>query len=72
MQLLHVIYFYLFLKVNRLHCRGTTYDVELIVDVNSELFEAKPGDRTTVALASTLSLDGTPDDGIFFSPYNHH
>ena len=91
--------------VNRIHCRGTTYDVDLVVgkweiaikrrrneqwnhwlsfienslDVNAELFTVKSGDRVTVAVArssdtplppsyhlisiSTLSLDGTPDDG---------
>jgi len=50
--------------VNRIHCRGTTYDVELIVDINSELFDVRAGERITIVLASTLALDGTPDDGI--------
>jgi DNA-directed RNA polymerases I, II, and III subunit RPABC3 len=33
------------------------------VDVNSELFDVKTGERVTIVLASTLALDGTPDDG---------
>mmetsp|Transcript_2799 Transcript_2799/g.2797 ORF Transcript_2799/g.2797 Transcript_2799/m.2797 type:complete len:159 (+) Transcript_2799:71-547(+) len=52
-----------FERVNRIHCRGTTYDVDLVVDVNAELFSIKSGERVTVALANTLALDGTPDDG---------
>ena len=54
-----------FERVNRLHCRGTTYDVDLVVDVNCELFEVKANDRVVVALAKTLSLTGAPDDGNF-------
>ena len=53
--------------VNRIHCKGTTYDVGLIVDINSELFEIKTGDRTTIAFASTLAMDGTPDNGQYNS-----
>lgn len=54
-----------FEKINRLHCKGTTYDVDLVLDVNSELFSTKIGDRINISLASTLSLDGTPDDGSY-------
>jgi DNA-directed RNA polymerase I, II, and III subunit RPABC3 len=54
-----------FEKINRLHCKGTTYDVDLVLDVNSELFSTKIGDRINISLASTLSLDGTPDDGAY-------
>ena len=32
-------------------------------DINCELFEVKAGDRVAIEFASTLSLDGTPDDG---------
>jgi DNA-directed RNA polymerase I, II, and III subunit RPABC3 len=57
-----------FERVNRLHCRGTTFDVDLLVDVNCELFDITAGERINVVLARTLSLDGTPDDGT----YNPH
>mmetsp|Transcript_18849 Transcript_18849/g.41996 ORF Transcript_18849/g.41996 Transcript_18849/m.41996 type:complete len:127 (+) Transcript_18849:153-533(+) len=40
-----------FERVNRLHCKGTTFDVDFVVDVNSELFDAKAGDRVGVVLA---------------------
>ena len=42
--------------VNRLHCRGTTYDVELVVDINSELFDVKPGERGTFAFLISLVI----------------
>ena len=37
--------------------------MELIIDINSDLFDVKVGERITMALASTLALDGFPDDG---------
>eukprot|EP00603_Paraphysomonas_imperforata_P001320 CAMPEP_0114432536 /NCGR_PEP_ID=MMETSP0103-20121206/11207_1 /TAXON_ID=37642 ORGANISM="Paraphysomonas imperforata, Strain PA2" /NCGR_SAMPLE_ID=MMETSP0103 /ASSEMBLY_ACC=CAM_ASM_000201 /LENGTH=116 /DNA_ID=CAMNT_0001602217 /DNA_START=102 /DNA_END=452 /DNA_ORIENTATION=+ len=33
------------------------------MDVNAELFPARANERMTVAMASTLNLDGSPDDG---------
>eukprot|EP01041_Mallomonas_annulata_P000716 gene716-1381_t len=50
-------------RVNRLHCRGITFDVDLVVDINCEIYDVKAGEKLAIALASTLSLDGTPDDG---------
>mmetsp|Transcript_27361 Transcript_27361/g.27598 ORF Transcript_27361/g.27598 Transcript_27361/m.27598 type:complete len:155 (-) Transcript_27361:60-524(-) len=52
-------------RIHRLHCRGSTFDVDLVVDINSELFDVRAGDKLAIALASTLSLDGTPDDGMY-------
>lgn len=54
-------------RVDRLHCKGTTFDVDLVIDVNSELFPVKAGDRTAVVFASTLT--GAPDDGNFNPSY---
>ena len=51
-------------RVNRLNCIGTNHaEVEMVVDVNCELFKAQARDRVQVALARTLSLSGAPDDG---------
>ena len=36
-----------------------------VSDVNSELFPTRKEDKLTIALASTLALDGTPDDGLY-------
>ena len=35
----------------------------MLTDVNAELFKARVNEKITVAMASTLNLDGTPDDG---------
>eukprot|EP00981_Chlorochromonas_danica_P015233 scaffold11024_cov179-Ochromonas_danica.AAC.3 len=40
-----------FERVNRLHCNGTTFDVDLVVDVNAELFECRKGDSVAIVLA---------------------
>lgn len=37
--------------VNRLHCKGSTFDADFVVDVNAELFDVKGGDRIGVLLA---------------------
>mmetsp|Transcript_17437 Transcript_17437/g.53627 ORF Transcript_17437/g.53627 Transcript_17437/m.53627 type:complete len:147 (+) Transcript_17437:295-735(+) len=47
-----------FEKVNRLLCKGVVYELEFLVDVNSELFEVDEGEKLTVAVATSLSLDG--------------
>eukprot|EP01040_Poterioochromonas_malhamensis_P010026 gene10026-10897_t len=50
-----------FERVNRLHCKGSTFDADFVVDVNAELFDVKGGDRIGVLLAS--SVGGSADDG---------
>eukprot|EP01036_Dinobryon_divergens_P024657 gene24657-33128_t len=57
-----------FERVNRLHCRGVSYDVDLVIDVNSELFDVRAGDRVGVVLTS--SLTGAADDGNFNPAYS--
>lgn len=42
--------------VNRLHCRASTFDVDMVLDVNSELFEAVAGDRVSVVFAKYGSI----------------
>jgi DNA-directed RNA polymerases I, II, and III subunit RPABC3 len=44
-----------FERVNRLHCRGTTYDIQLTVDVNAELFPCKAGEQVKIVLARYVS-----------------
>ena len=50
-----------FEKVNRLVCKGVVYEIEFLIDVNSELFECEEGDKLTVALATSLSVDGVSE-----------
>lgn len=42
--------------VSRLHCVSDTYEAELTLDINSEIYSIKRGDRFNFAL--TTSLDG--------------
>lgn len=53
------------LAVNRLVCKGETYEADLVIDVASEVYSLKEGDKFTLTLASTLRLDGKPDDDNF-------
>ena len=39
-------------------CKSSTYDMELTLDVNSEVYPVAIGDKLTVAIASTLRKDG--------------
>lgn len=45
--------------VTRLQCEAVTFaQVELVVDVHSELYPLRVGESFSMALATTLSLDG--------------
>jgi DNA-directed RNA polymerase I, II, and III subunit RPABC3 len=37
----------------------------MLLDVNTDIYPLQVDDKFTMGLASTLSLDGTPDDGTF-------
>ena len=47
-----------FERVDRLYCKGLTYGMDLIIDVNCEIYSVRKGDKLSVAIASTLSMDG--------------
>jgi DNA-directed RNA polymerases I, II, and III subunit RPABC3 len=48
-------------KVSRLVCRGESYDMDLVLDVHSDLFKVRPQDKFKMMIASTLRLDGAPE-----------
>ena len=50
-------------RVSRLHSNTDTGDTELHLDVNHEVYPIAIGDRLHITLASTLSLDGSNDQG---------
>ena len=50
-------------SVARLSAHTENGDTSLTLDVNTELFPCTIGDRLQILLASTLSLDGSKDDG---------
>lgn len=51
--------------VSRIIARGVTYEMELVIDIQTELYPLKTKDKFTLALASTLDMSGKPDDGRF-------
>ena len=50
-------------RVTRLNANNENGDTTMNLDVNKELFPCFTGDRLQLLLASTLSLDGSKDDG---------
>ncbi|KAJ3416469.1 hypothetical protein HDV05_001627 [Chytridiales sp. JEL 0842] len=44
--------------VSRLKCTSESTDVEVLLDINSEIYPMKVADKFTLTLASSLSLDG--------------
>jgi DNA-directed RNA polymerase I, II, and III subunit RPABC3 len=51
--------------VTRVVCKGVSYELELTLDINSEVYRLRQNEKFTLALVSTLDLEGKPDDGIF-------
>jgi DNA-directed RNA polymerase I, II, and III subunit RPABC3 len=51
-----------FESVNRLAATGTTFECDLLLDINSEIYKVSEMDKLTLVLASTLNLDASPAD----------
>ena len=51
--------------VSRIVCSATTFDVEMIVDVASEVFALGAKERFSLCITPTLRTDGRIDDDIF-------
>ncbi|XP_022099205.1 DNA-directed RNA polymerases I, II, and III subunit RPABC3-like isoform X2 [Acanthaster planci] len=49
--------------VSRLHCESESFKMDLILDVNTQLYPVDLGDKFRLVLATTLREDGYPDDG---------
>ncbi|KAJ8409463.1 hypothetical protein AAFF_G00228640 [Aldrovandia affinis] len=50
-------------RVSRLHCESESFKMDLILDVNNQIYPVDLGDKFRLVIASTLYEDGTPDDG---------
>jgi len=55
-------------RVSRIKATGENLGLETILDVNSELYPLKQGDRVSIVLAKTLNLDGSPSDEGSYTP----
>ena len=58
-----------FERVNRLVATGTTFECDLLLDYNCQIYDSlHEGEKMTLVLASTLNLDGRPDDHYSYTP----
>ncbi|KAG5180863.1 RNA polymerase [Tribonema minus] len=57
-------------RVNRLACKAVTFEMDLLLDINSEIYTVRQNDKLSLVLSSTLALDGAPDDGTY-RPIEH-
>ena len=46
-------------------CKGVSYELELTLDINSDVYRLRQNEKFTLALVSTLDLEGKPDDGTY-------
>mmetsp|Transcript_21760 Transcript_21760/g.73193 ORF Transcript_21760/g.73193 Transcript_21760/m.73193 type:complete len:144 (+) Transcript_21760:65-496(+) len=51
-------------KVSRIDCKSETYDMELVVDINTDIYPVGLNDKLSFALATNLQ-DGVPDTGSY-------
>ena len=56
-----------FESVNRLQATGGTFDCELLLDINCDIYNIHEKDNITLVLATTLHLDSTPADHFSYS-----
>jgi len=52
-------------KVSRLECFGENYEMDLLIDINTDIYPMEVNDKFTFVLTSSLNLDGAPDEGVF-------
>lgn len=52
-------------RVDRIVCKGETYETDLLIDIASETYTLRVGDKFSFALTSTLRLDGKPDSDYY-------
>lgn len=48
------------IAVSRIKARSDLYEMDLILDINIDVYPVSRGEKLAVCLASTLNLDGTP------------
>lgn len=52
-------------RVSRLQCESESFKMDLLLDVNTNIYPVDLGDKFRLVLATTLKEDGSPDDGEF-------
>lgn len=51
--------------VTRIVCKGESSEMDLVLDINSDVYPVREGEKLRFVLARTLYEDGTPDDGTY-------
>eukprot|EP00039_Didymoeca_costata_P019832 m.339106 g.339106 ORF g.339106 m.339106 type:complete len:179 (+) comp18668_c0_seq1:122-658(+) len=52
-------------RVSRVECTSENYELELLLDVNTQIFPLNPHDRFTLVMTTTLDLAGGMCDGSY-------
>ncbi|CAM8984415.1 unnamed protein product [Rhodiola kirilowii] len=58
-------------KVDRVVAKSERSEMYMQLDVNNDIYPIKVGEKFSIALATTLSTDGTPDTG-YYTPGMRH
>ncbi|KAL1324061.1 hypothetical protein HN51_034249 [Arachis hypogaea] len=58
-------------KVTRIEARSERFDMFMHLDINSEVYPLKVGQKFALLLVPTLNLDGTPDTGYYIGGNRH-
>lgn len=53
--------------VSRLFCESESFKMDLILDVNTQLYPVSLGDKFRLQLTTSLREDGVPDDGDYLT-----
>ena len=56
-----------FIPVSRLFCESESFKMDLILDVNTQLYPVSLGDKFRLQLTTSLREDGVPDDGDYLA-----
>ncbi|CAF1575343.1 unnamed protein product [Rotaria socialis] len=54
-----------FLRVSRIFCESESFKMELLLDVNTQIYPMELGDKFRLKICTTLREDGKPDTGEF-------
>ncbi|CAF0772939.1 unnamed protein product [Didymodactylos carnosus] len=54
-----------FVRVSRIFCESESFKMDLILDVNTQIYPMEFGDKFRLKICTTLREDGTPDNGEF-------
>jgi len=55
-------------RVSRLHCESESFKMDLILDINSQIYRVDLGDKFRLVIASSMREDGTDVDSGEYNP----